>query len=129
MLGQLLKGRGIGLAWRETSPQHFPGQLSGAYSQKWYHNASTCAPLHSSSRTPRREHLLSALEAAGMPVLRIWDSTESQWDLHLETRTPHTQARGADCTHFCQPSGVMEAWADGAVLLAERVLHGLQATW
>ena len=134
-LGSLLRGRGIGLAWRETSPQHFPGLPHGAYhplgrKERWYGPGDGCAPHNDAGRPAGREELLASLEAAGLPVLRIWGSTQSQWDLHTERRTPHMQAMpGQDCTHFCQPSGVMEAWADGTLLLAERVLLSLQATW
>ena len=130
VLQSLLRSRGIGLSWRETSPQHFATQADGSYkSQSWYHD-SRCGPHAFTARAPRRDELLARLEAAGLPVLKIWRATESQWDLHLEQKTPHTRAKpGPDCTHFCHPSGVMEAWVDGALLLAERILRNLKSTW
>ena len=127
-----LADRGVGLVWREVSPQHFAspdgsfpnGQLA------WY-AGQRCAPLESVSlHEARRSALLSSLESEGLPVIRIWNLTRSQWDVHLERRTKHVQKKGAaDCTHFCEPSGVMEAWADGALLAFERILHTLVSPW
>ena len=130
VLQSLMRSRGIGLAWRETSPQHFATQADGSYkTQSWYHD-KRCGPHAVTERAPKRDELLARLEAAGLPVLRIWGATESQWDQHLEQKTAHTRRKaGADCTHFCQPSGVMEAWVDGTLLLAERMLHSLKHTW
>eukprot|EP00965_Chrysotila_dentata_P044374 1474947-Pleurochrysis_carterae.AAC.1 len=129
VLQSLLRTRGIGLAWRETSPQHFATQADGSYKKGWY-SGKRCGPHALTARPPGQDEMLARLEAAGLPVLKIWGATESQWDQHLELKTPHTRARsGADCTHFCHPSGVMEAWVDGTLILAERMLHSLNYTW
>ena len=73
---------------------------------------------------------LLALERAGLPVLRTWRLTASQWDVHLAIRTQWARNKhSADCTHFCEPSGVMEAWADATILLLQRLLPTLVGPW
>ena len=117
--------------WRETSPQHFGGSASGAFNrtdrlrrENYSHIDATwtCEPLLSPRRTDPQE-LLRALEAAGVGVLRVWNLTASQWDMHLDV---HRRVPGLllgsprageplDCTHFCEPSGVLEAWSDATL--------------
>ena len=133
----------IGLVWRETAPQHFNGSATGSFlgwpdkksagGVNFYHG-SGCAPNAAvDEQKRRRAPLLDALEDAGLPVLRIWRLTASQWDAHLDMRTPFITRpaghHGADCTHFCDPSGVLEAWADGSLILLQRVLRNLNGSW
>ena len=56
-----------------------------------------------------------AVPVAQVGVIAVWELTASQWDQHLARRTPYVRRTGLDCTHFCEPSGVMEAWVDAAL--------------
>ena len=48
-----------------------------------------------------------------------WQASISQWDVHLERRSAHTLKRGIDCTHLCEPSGVLESWTDTLLVALE----------
>ena len=121
VLGGALHARRIGLAWRETSPQHFAGETTGAYEARhltWYHQQeSKCEPVQKPRRNKVQAELLHQLAAAGLPVVRVWDLSVSQWDTHLERRSLRTRMGGVDCTHFCEPSGVLEAWVDSTLVM------------
>ena len=43
-------------------------------------------------------------------TVRIWNLSVSQWDVHVSSDSPSNTP--LDCTHFCDPSGVMEAWTN-----------------
>ena len=100
------------ILWRETSPQHFPESQDGAYPRpsaiqpvSEYErlqrlSTKSCAPISQ----PRRSaplSMLDELESLGIQTIRVWNMSVSQWDAHPSA---------FDCTHFCEPSGVMEAW-------------------
>lgn len=129
-LGQVIEEGSVGLLWRETTPQHFEGELTGAYRDahaNWYHSkGSHCAPVVQPERDSEASSLYEQLSTAGLKVVPLWEMMVSQWDMHLEQRTPHTATRGVDCTHWCSPSGVLEAWVD-ATLLAMSELPGCAA--
>jgi hypothetical protein len=79
-----------------------------------------CAPVAQPGPPASLVAANDALEAARVPVLRIWRATVSQWDVHLADRTPFVRAgrlSKVDCTHFCEPSGVLEAWVDETLCL------------
>lgn len=107
--------------WRELSPQHFEGTPNGSYA---VHGASTydknkthrsCVPLaEGTARGPLLRWTLDTMRTlARLPVIKVWNATASQHDSHLERRTAYTKVRkSVDCTHFCEPSAVMEAWVD-----------------
>ena len=62
-------------------------------------------------RTALSQRDLDLFQSAAIPTLRIWGLTSTQWDTHREMFSSHAYTIGAlDCTHFCVPSGVMEAW-------------------
>lgn len=63
--------------------------------------------------------LLRQLARAGLGIVPTWHASVSQWDVHLERRSAHTRARGIDCTHLCEPSGVLEAWTDALLVTLE----------
>ena len=121
VLGGALRARRIGLAWRETSPQHFAGETTGAYEARhlsWYHQQeSHCEPVQKPKRNEVQAELLRQLAASGLPIVRVWDLSVSQWDTHLERRSLRTRMGGVDCTHFCEPSGVLEAWVDSTLFM------------
>jgi len=132
-LSRAVSELGVGLVWRETSPQHFQGSASGSFVGRQFtaYQGDTCAPSAAVDEQHKlRAALLLALEDAGLPILRIWNLTKTQWDVHLDNRTSHVlRLKHADCTHFCEPSGVMEAWADGSLLLVDRLVRNLVGTW
>ena len=135
-----LSKEGVRVLWRETHPQHFPpvptnlrkldnsttdffifrsGQGTGATSMyhKQMHTAyrkhGRCEPMVSLERTPLSSRDLALFRDAGLPIILIWGLTSTQWDVHREIFAPHPYTISAlDCTHFCTPSGVMEAWVD-----------------
>ena len=122
--GALQEGR-VGLAWRETSPQHFAGETTGAYEARhltWYHQKERrCEAVQRPRRNEAQAELLHQLAAAGMPIVRLWDLSVSQWDTHLERRSLRTRMGGVDCTHFCEPSGVLEAWVDSTLVMLRSI--------
>ena len=109
---------GIRFAWRETSPQAFGDLPNGSYVQAYrtYGRNYTqgCVPLERTARPDSWARGIAALAAADLDVVKVWHSTASQWDQHLASRTPYV-ARTLDCTHFCQPSGVMEEWVNATL--------------
>jgi hypothetical protein len=135
-MGALARGGQLRVFWRETSPQAFPGEADGSWNHSkkgWYHRqASGCEAVRKARRPPGAERLLDDLEASGVPVLRVWEASVTQWDAHLGDiggRLKHAGStgdgihRGVDCTHYCEPSGVLEAWVD-LLLLAIARGHG-----
>lgn len=131
--------RAARILWRETSPQHFPkpadhGPMadgskadfflfgSGAGGDNMYHKQMSedykrhgqCDPAaNSTHRPPLAQRDLALFEEAGVPLLKIWFLSASQHDVHRALYTSWAHTKGAlDCTHFCVPSGVMEAWTD-----------------
>ena len=52
-----------------------------------------------------------------MPIVPTFDVTHTQWDVYLASRTAYVRKK-LDCTHFCEPSGVFEAWTDRLLCVA-----------
>jgi len=109
----------VQLFWRETSPQAFAGKDDGSFDGKgWYRLGSNqhCAAVRARQRKHAEEAALAHLEQhAQLPVIRIHDMTVTQFDARLDNRTPHVRGK-LDCTHFCEPSGALEAWVDATLL-------------
>ena len=109
----------IHLVWRETSPQNFAESLSGAYPgqvdrrQGWKQPSKHGAcKLHADVESPWEAPVNQPLEAAGIPVVHIWNATRPHWDKHLSNRTPYMRGR-VDCTHFCmgtEGGDVLDMW-------------------
>lgn len=108
---------GIRFLWRETSPQAFPGSPTGAWpGAKFNYSARSCTPVERPKRPTALVKDLRMLEEANLPVVPIYNLTVGRWDAHLERRTRYAATRPLDCTHFCEPSGVLDAWVDATVL-------------
>ena len=90
------------------------GQAESAYHKALhlaYKKHGRCEPMASLRRTALSQRDLDLFQSAAIPTLRIWGLTSTQWDTHREMFSSHAYTIGAlDCTHFCVPSGVMEAW-------------------
>mmetsp|Transcript_34778 Transcript_34778/g.73185 ORF Transcript_34778/g.73185 Transcript_34778/m.73185 type:complete len:403 (+) Transcript_34778:122-1330(+) len=115
------------MIWRESGPQHFVG---GEYSRtkNW---SRACVPLR-----PRtlalptfnyRNKITNPIVAvAGVPILKIFDSSLPYHSLHKDPRK--------DCTHWCldghHNSGVLSLWNDklAALLLSHPALRTEAAT-
>jgi len=106
------------IIYREVTAQHFssPG---GHFVHSWmtdYNrpNASaTCASGLDASEM-RKYHQWNKFanpifERAGVPILRVWESTSLAWNAHVGH---------GDCTHFCLP-GIPDLWS---ALLADWIL-------
>jgi hypothetical protein len=134
------QSRGIRVLWRETHPQHFPpppanlvgkwdastrgffqfksgsSKTSRSYHKplhKYYRQHGRCEPAETLQRTALVQRDLDLFRGLGIPTILIWGLSNTQWDIHREVFSPHAYTVGAlDCTHYCTPSGVMEAWVD-----------------
>jgi hypothetical protein len=94
--------------WREVGAQHFSGaggHYNGAVDYNIQDVAATCTP-HGAAEMQRMQRWNPAsnavVEAHGVPVLRVWDSTQQAHGMHVGF---------GDCTHFCSP-GIPNHWAD-----------------
>ena len=111
-ISSLLSGaRGIDFIWRETSPQHFTGTPTGAYphravgkSNRCCSHVFSCGASKIFRRNEAHARALTELEAAGLPVLRIWDLSASQWNVHVMRRTQRMIAKGK--TDWYTPHGI-----------------------
>ena len=111
---------GVRFVWRETSPQAFGALPNGSYDRRHgTYDRSKCTAVADPVRPPTHEAAHSELKVAGLGVARIWRATVSQWDTHLDMRTPYVRhGHRHDCTHFCAPSGVLEEWVDALLVVA-----------
>jgi hypothetical protein len=106
--------------WRETLAQHFPtvdGRYGSWYSQAGLgakHGDKKCSPTGKlwKSKYP----LLKTIEGAKVPIITIWEESARAATQHIELRTPNTQTRGMDCTHFCAGSPLMQTLVHKSVL-------------
>lgn len=113
---------GVRFAWRETSPQAFGFLGNGSYHSGSYAKTrahSACTPVVRTARPAWYVDAHARMAAVGLAVMPTWRATVTQWDTHLARRTPHMTAHSGilDCTHFCEPSGVMEHWNDALLRL------------
>ena len=103
---------GVKLFWREKSPQAFSDSPRGSFQHATYGSRGQhCAVPADHSRSKAVHEGLQTLAAAGVGVVRIWDQTVTQADQYLASRTPYVASK-LDCTHFCEPSGVLDEWSD-----------------
>ena len=86
---------------------------------------STCTVLYKVPTCTALSHY-SHIDLSSIFCLAVWNLSVSQWDTHMAGLTPayragaslaKGRASNVDCSHFCQPSAVLEAWVD-AMLLA-----------
>ena len=120
---------GVRLLWREASPQHFETP-DGRFNRSYLHPRPISGDERPLRCVPHREQGagwhpqragLAPLEAAGVPIVRVWDLSVSQWDVHTAGPQPLTGGSQAlDCTHYCEPSGVLDAWVDATAAALEQ---------
>eukprot|EP00908_Phaeocystis_cordata_P006591 Transcript_17209.p1 GENE.Transcript_17209~~Transcript_17209.p1 ORF type:complete len:641 (-),score=-7.25 Transcript_17209:216-2138(-) len=114
LIGQAYEA-GVRFLWREKSPQVFSDSLTGAYQHHTYGSRKQrCATPGTLTRSPAVASGLAALDDAGVRPIRIWRATVTQHDVYLGSRTPYVAAK-LDCTHLCEPSGVLEMWVDATL--------------
>lgn len=91
---------------------------AGSYSRHTYGSnpRQACAPQAETARSADHKLAVEVVRLAGVAPLLIWDISTTQWDMHLARKTPYVRDR-VDCTHWCEPSGVMEAWVDALLVL------------
>ena len=105
------------LIWRGAVAQHFasPGGHFNPLKDGTFETANLLQPHRRCSRHSREDmerHGInlqwnaaasSALSAAGIPAVHVWNSTVLAWNRHVDY---------GDCTHYCQaPGGVPDQWA------------------
>jgi hypothetical protein len=104
------------LLWRETSPQHFNSSDEPELPMG-YHVSLTkdpfCVPLEDYNvaykqdfRNRLANHFVGG---ANIPVMRIYNVTRSQWDVHMGL---HYRNKFTDCTHSCAESGTLYYYRD-----------------
>ena len=126
-LGRALRD-GFHFLWRETSPQTFSNSpVLGAFQHATYGSPQQLCVVPLQVRQVGRSAAvvkgLAELEAVGVGVVRIWELTVTQADQFLSRRTPYVSRR-LDCTHLCEPSGVLHAWSTVALAALARVVCG-----
>ena len=109
--------------WMAIPPQHFPpsGTYDVAHLQLPAKDAQpqnfrdgrpsfngSCLAEVPSAPQPRNDVALPIVNAAGIPVVNLWEALRRRGDLH----------KGHDCTHWCEPG-------DGVWLMASAVLASL----
>lgn len=114
---------GVHLFWRETGPQHFEtpdGRFNRSH-MALMGTAFRCMP-HGRTARPAWEQRarLEPLEEAGATVVRVWNLSASQWDVHTAGLNESTDSRDTDCTHYCEPSGMLEAWVDATLVTLDK---------
>ena len=114
---------GVKLFWREKSPQAFSDSPRGSFQHATYGSRGQhCAVPADRSRSKAVHEGLQTLAAAGVGVVRIWDQTVTQADQYLASRTPYVASK-LDCTHFCEPSGVLDEWSDAMLRALQAHTH------
>jgi len=113
-----LRARGVNVFWVETMAQHFATPF-GTYKGGWYFkgNIRSCVPISDKSwvltRNAQVNELLQAMNVTVIPALLESIDLHSK---HLESKTRHPLLRNAvDCTHFCEPSALMQRIAATAL--------------
>ena len=121
-LGRALRD-GFHFLWREKSPQTFSDSPVGAFQHATYGSPrQQCVVPLQVGRSAAVAKGLAELEAVGVGVVRIWELTVTQADQFLSRRTPYVSRR-LDCTHLCEPSGVLHAWSTVALAALARVVR------
>ena len=101
--------------WREKSPQTFSDSPVGSFSHATYGSRGQhCAVPRQAERSIAVARGLDELQAAGVGAVKVWELTVTQADQFLSNRTPYVRAK-LDCTHLCEPSGVLDAWSIAAL--------------
>ena len=120
-LGRGLR-EGVHFLWREKSPQTFSDSPVGAFQHATYGSSQQqCGVPLQVGRSAAVAKGLAELEAVGVGVVRIWELTVTQADQFLSRRTPYVSRR-LDCTHLCEPSGVLHAWSTVTLAALARVV-------
>jgi hypothetical protein len=103
----------VRIAWREKLPQGFSDSPSGAYFHGSYGApGQTCAKQQVLGRSPQQAAGLAAIEAAGGRTVRIWEAAIAHGTGgYIGRRTPYLHGK-LDCTHWCEPSGLLEHLVD-----------------
>ena len=107
------------LVWRETAAQHFPTSNglyaagSGRATMSAVPHLALCRPLRFSNRST--VDLYNAIsrapvEAAHVPILRVWEHSSAAWDAHPAATRGHHGKDVLDCTHYCTPSEELGHW-------------------
>ncbi|KAK9833022.1 hypothetical protein WJX74_004684 [Apatococcus lobatus] len=123
------------MAWRETSPQHFPLSEVGDFQGSWEPPHFPCKPVggdesaiqldpvtgHLSTLRPDLEGVLRGnsrnqastpvIERLGIPIMPAWNQSVPLWFLHHHHHSSgsHLGYNNGDCTHHCQP-GMYQTW-------------------
>ena len=107
------------MIWREVSAQHFStpgGHFVGGYDYNQLNETKVCT-AHSAEEMAAHQRwnpvANAILEAHGVPILRVWESSQMAHDAHVGF---------GDCTHFCSPQGVPDHWA----ALLVNMLHAMR---
>jgi len=106
--------------WRETSPQHFKNP-DGLFSRE-----GRCVSYkdyehfyHSNFYNRAIEEVFQQFNV-DIPILRIYNSSKTEYFAHIDLQDRTDEKYLSDCTHFCQPSGVLNHWVElfyNAILL------------
>jgi len=48
----------------------------------------------------------------GLPILRIAKASMVEWDAHIGLQIRIDRKDIRDCTHYCQPSGILYHWRE-----------------
>lgn len=80
------------LWWRETAPQHFPGE--GTYSKAALDAARVQKLCSMPDQNEYNSITTAIMEEFGLPIVRLWNMTTLFSDAHYASK--------GDCTHFCQ---------------------------
>ena len=100
------------LIWRETSPQHFDNP-NGLFIRE-----GKCVAYKNYTRVFLHNFYNRAVDEifqqynADIPILRIYNSTMTEHFAHIDEQDRTDEKHLSDCTHFCQPSGVLNHWIE-----------------
>lgn len=98
--------------WREMATQHFDSP-NGYWTNI---QKGLCVPFKDLDGYYLRESKLHiANEILGkykIPILRIYNATRTQWMDHIGPQVRTDEPGRMDCTHYCQPSGVISFWRE-----------------
>ncbi|CAM9118127.1 unnamed protein product, partial [Phaeothamnion confervicola] len=112
------------LLWRETSPQHFG-------SDGFYTDPTTkCAPTTGLTDPAHVRHFRvdvpdRIFPSYKVPILRTYKAGSTEWWTHVGKQVDRVDGEAGrhDCTHFCEPSGVILHWRElffNALLVASQ---------
>ena len=98
--------------WREMATQHCDSP-NGAWTDL---QTGACVPYKDLDEYYRNETKLHiANEVLGkydIPIVRIYNASRTEWNDHIGPQTRTDEPGRMDCTHYCQPSGVITLWRE-----------------